>query len=422
MPCIFTWAFLLQMKERELLPNLFRVEYRKIVSVLCSHFGIQHIEIAEDIVSDTFLSATELWNTKGIPDNPAAWLYTVAKNKTRNHLKRDSVFEQKLVPQIQHTSSEIVSTPEIDLSDQNIADSQLAMIFTICDPINSTEAQIALALNLLCGFGIQEIADAFFTNKEVIYKRINRAKQKLKEANIRIEQPSEIQIGSRLETVLTTLYLLFSEGYYSTSQNTTLRKDFCAEAMQLTFLLYENKRTSIPAVSALLSLMCFHTSRFDARVNLQGELILYGDQDESLWNHELIERGTYFLSKASTGEVLTKYHLEAGIAYWHTQKEDNTSKWENILNLYDNLLLLEYSPIAALNRIYALAQVKGKREAIKEAEKLSLSDNHFFYSLMGNLYTGIDQQKALNSFQTALHLAKSLADKAVIQKNIAKLL
>ena len=120
--------------------------------------------------------------------------------------------------------------------------------------------------------------------------------------------------------------------------------------------------------------------------------------------------------------MLTKYHLEAGIAYWHTQKEDNTSKWENILNLYDNLLLLEYSPIAALNRIYALAQVKGKREAIKEAEKLSLSDNHFFYSLMGNLYTGIDQQKALNSFQTALHLAKSLADKAVIQKNIEKLL
>jgi len=415
-------AFLLKMKERELLPNLFRVEYRKIVSVLCSHFGIQHIEIAEDIVSDTFLSATELWNTKGVPENPAAWLYTVAKNKTRNHLKRSSVFEQKLVPQIQYTDSLSISTPEIDLSDKNIADSQLAMIFTVCDPTNSAEAQIALALNLLCGFGIQEIADAFLTNKEVIYKRINRARQKLKEGNIKIEQPSEIQIGSRLETVLTTLYLLFSEGYYSTSQHTTLRKDFCAEAMQLTFLLYENKRTSIPAVSALLSLMCFHTSRFDARVNLQGELILYRDQDESLWNHELIERGTYFLSKASTGEVLTKYHLEAGIAYWHTQKEDNADKWENILHLYDNLLMLEYSPIAALNRIYAVAQVKGKEEAIKEAEKLSLPDNHFYYSLMGNLYTEIDQQKALSNFQTALHLAKSPSDKAVIQKNITELM
>lgn len=405
------------MEESQLLPNLFRTEYRKIVSVLCYLFGIDNIEIAEDITSDTFLAATELWSVKGIPENPTAWLYTVAKNKTKNYLKRNSVFEQKLSVEIKHTANKSEEI-EIDLSVKNINDSQLAMIFTVCNPANSTEAQIALALNLLCGFGIQEIADGFLTNKEVIYKRINRAKEKLKEANIKIEQPTISEINSRLETVLTTLYLLFSEGYYSTSQNTILRKDLCAEAMRLTFLLIENPTTNLPAVNALLSLMCFHSSRFDARTNENGETILYQDQDETLWNQELIEKGQFYLVKASTGNNLSKYHLEAGIAYWHTQKEDTPEKWQNILQLYNRLLILEYSPIAALNRTFALAKTNGKKEAIIEAEKLNLTNNPFYYSLLGNLYTDIDNKKAIENFEKALKITNSPADKAIIIKNI----
>lgn len=405
------------MEESQLLPNLFRTEYRKIVSVLCYLFGIDNIEIAEDITSDTFLAATELWSVKGIPENPTAWLYTVAKNKTKNYLKRNSVFEQKLSVEIKHTANKSEEI-EIDLSVKNINDSQLAMIFTVCNPANSTEAQIALALNLLCGFGIQEIADGFLTNKEVIYKRINRAKEKLKEANIKIEQPTISEINNRLETVLTTLYLLFSEGYYSTSQNTILRKDLCAEAMRLTFLLIENPTTNLPAVNALLSLMCFHSSRFDARTNENGETILYQDQDETLWNQELIEKGQLYLVKASTGTNLSKYHLEAGIAYWHTQKEDTPEKWQNILQLYNRLLILEYSPIAALNRTFALAKTNGKKEAIIEAEKLNLTNNPFYYSLLGNLYTNIDNKKAIGNFEKALQITNSPADKATIIKNI----
>lgn len=406
-----------KMEESQLLPNLFRTEYRKIVSVLCYLFGIENIEIAEDITSDTFLAATELWSVKGIPENPTAWLYTVAKNKTKNHLKRDILFEQKIAVEVKHNASKAEEI-EIDLSNKNIFDSQLAMIFTVCNPVNSAEAQIALALNLLCGFGIQEIADGFLTNKEVIYKRINRAKEKLKEANVKIEQPSSSEINNRLENVLTTLYLLFSEGYYSTSQNTILRKDVCAEAMRLTFLLIENPATNLPPVNALLSLMCFHSSRFDARTNSDGETILYQNQDETLWNQELIEKGTYFLGKASTGNTLTKYHLEAGIAYWHTQKEDSKEKWENILQLYNQLLILEYSPIAALNRTFALAKTNGKQTAITEAEKLNLSENHFYYSLLGNLYTDIDNKKALEHFEKALQLASSVSDKNIIKQNI----
>jgi len=405
------------MEESQLLPNLFRTEYRKIVSVLCYLFGIENIEIAEDITSDTFLAATETWSIKGIPENPTAWLYMVAKNKTKNYLKRDALFEQKLSVEIKHTANKSEEI-EIDLSNKNINDSQLAMIFTVCNPVNSAEAQIALALNLLCGFGIQEIADAFLTNKEVIYKRINRAKEKLKEANIKIEQPTISEINNRLETVLTTLYLLFSEGYYSTSQNTILRKDLCAEAMRLTFLLIENPTTNLPAANALLSLMCFHSSRFDARTNENGETILYQDQDETLWNQELIEKGQYYLVQASTGNKLSKYHLEASIAYWHTQKEDTPEKWRNILQLYNHLLFLEYSPIAALNRTFALAKTNGKREAIIEAEKLNLIENPFYYSLLGNLYTDIDNQKAVENFEKALQITTSPADKATIIKNI----
>jgi RNA polymerase sigma factor (sigma-70 family) len=408
------------MEEKQLLPHLFRTEYRKIVSVLCYLFGIDNIEIAEDITSDTFLAATELWSLKGIPENPTAWLYTVAKNKTKNYLKRNALFEQKLSVEIKHTATKSEEI-EIDLSHKNITDSQLAMIFTVCNPANSNEAQIALALNLLCGFGIQEISDAFLTNKEVIYKRINRAKEKLKEAQIKIEQPSVSEINNRLETVLTTLYLLFSEGYYSTSQNTILRKDLCAEAMRLTFLLIENQTTNTPAVNALLSLMCFHSSRFDARTNQNGETILYHDQDETLWNQELIEKGTHYLTQASTGNTLSKYHLEAGIAYWHTQKEDTPEKWQNILQLYNHLLILEYSPIAALNRTYALAKTHGKKEAIIEAEKLKLIDNPFYYSLLGNLYTDLDTKKAILHFEKALQITHAPADKKLLTKIISEL-
>lgn len=410
------------MTGNQLIPNLFRTEYQKIVSVLCYLFGIEHIEIAEDIVSDTFLAATESWSQHGIPDNPTGWLYTVAKNKTKNYLKRNSLFEQKLSAELKYKASlETGSEIEIDLSPKNITDSQLGMIFTVCNPVISAESQIALALNLLCGFGIQEIADAFLTNKEVVYKRINRAKEKLKEAKIKIETPGLAEINTRLEMVLTTIYLLFSEGYYSTSKNITLRKDLCAEAMRLTYLLIENTNTNTPAVNALMALMCFHTSRFDARMNEEGEAILYQDQDTARWNQELIAKGRYFLHQASSLEVLTKYHLEAGIAYWHTFKEDSTEKWEGILQLYNNLLILQYSPIAALNRTYALSKVKGKQAAIIEAEKLGLTNNHFYYSLLGNLYTDIDNKQALQHFEKALELAVSESDKAMIAKNIARL-
>jgi RNA polymerase sigma factor (sigma-70 family) len=405
------------MKEAELIPHLFRTEYRKIVSVLCRLFGIDHIEIAEDIVSDSFLSASELWGLKGLPDNPTAWLYTVAKNKTRDYLKRNALFAGTISRELKY-SEQNCREIDIDLSDKNIQDSELAMMFVVCHPCNPPEAQIGLALNILCGFSPDEIARSFLTDKEVIYKRLQRARKKLRTENIKIEQPGPTEISNRLPAVLTTLYLLYNEGYYSAGTDMTIRRDLCIEAMRLTSLLLEREETNTPAANALMSLMCFQSSRFDARIASDGQTILYADQDTALWDQGLIREGTYYLDKASRGDQISKYHLEAGIAYWHTLKTDTPEKWENILQLYNQLLLIEYSPVAALNRTYALAKANGKPEAITEAEKINLGGSHLYHCLLGELYTGIDSSKAISHWNKALQLARSSADKMHISKKI----
>lgn len=408
------------MQQGELIPHLFRSEYSKIVSVLCRHFGFDRIEIAEDLAADTFLAAAQTWPLDGIPENPAAWLYTVAKNNARNYIKRHSVFDKKLVPELKRAAI-LSEDTVIDLSEQNITDSQLQMIFTVCHPAIPAEAQIGLALRILCGFGIEEIADAFLTNKETINKRLFRAKEKLREQQIAIEMPSSAEMEKRLATVLTTIYLLFNEGYYSVSNNQTIRKDLCYEAMRLCKMLAENKLTARPEADALLSLMCFHASRFDARFDRNGELVLYDDQDETLWDKELIAKGGYFLHRASKGEIISRYHIEAAIAYWNTQKTDSRDKWENILQLYNQLLQIEYSPVAALNRTFALAKARSKEEALIEARKLELPGSHFYFVLLGELYTGSDNKKAIEQFKQALSLAKTQTDKQSISKKISAL-
>lgn len=405
------------MEQQELLPHLFRTEYSKIVAVLGRRFGFEQIEVAEDIAGDTFLTAAQTWGLNGAPANPVAWLYNVAKNKAKNHLQRNAVFATKIAPHV--TDASLVSREnEIDLSAQNISDSQLQMMFAICHPAISPEAQVGLSLRILCGFGIDEIAEAFLSNKETINKRLYRAREKLRVEKIQISLPGPQQIETRLDNVLITIYLLFSEGYYSVSQNQTLRKHLCFEAIRLCIMLVENNNTNKPRVNALLALMYFHASRFDARVNKNGELILYDEQDTRLWNTELISKGGYFLSRSATGDKLSKYHLEATIAYWNTQKSDTKEKWENILQLYNRLLQIAYSPIAALNRTYALSKANGKPQAIEQAEKLHLVSNHFYFVLLGELYTGIDNVKAGAHFKKALSLAKTTGDKHTIAKKI----
>lgn len=388
--------------------------------MLCKQFGFAYLETAEDIASETFVAALESWPHRGIPDNPAAWLYTVAKNKARNLRQRDQLFSGKIAPRLSAGSGHRAEM-ELDWSDHNIRDSQLRMLFAVCHPALSAEAQICLSLRVLCGFGIEEIANALLTNKEVVNKRLYRAKEKLRSARIVLDFPAAEAVQNRLNTVLTTLYLLFNEGYYSESQEDVLREDLCLEAMRLTYLLLEGKTTTQPPVQALLALMCFHASRFEARKTESGEMVLYQDQDPTRWNRELIARGVHYLHLASQGTQLSRYHVEASIAYWHTIPEDSPEKWENILQLYNRLLQIQYSPVAALNRTFALAKANGVQVAIIEAERLQLTDNPFYFSLLGELYREIDRSKSRINFQKALDLAKTGADRQILQKKLAAL-
>ncbi|MBO9702996.1 MAG: sigma-70 family RNA polymerase sigma factor [Sporocytophaga sp.] len=406
------------MQETELIPHLFRTEYGKIVAVLCNSFNLRHIEIAEDIASETFLKASEIWGIKGVPENPAAWLYTTAQNKSKDYFKHHSVFENKIKEVLK--SNDERAEIDFEFSNENITDSQLAMIFSVCNPDISNEAQICLALQILCGFSVEEIANAFLTKSETIKKRLHRARTMLRDNNFQIKNLNKEEIKSRQDSVLTTLYLLFNEGYFSKTNNQTIRKDLCSEALRLAYILTENPLTNSSQTNALLALMCFQSSRLEARINEDGDAILFDQQDKSLWNKELIEKGNHYLINAYEGGGISKYHLEATIAYWHTTPTDE-NKWEHILRLYNQLILIEYSPVTALNRTFAFAKVYGNEIGIKEAEKLNLESNSHYYSLLGYLYSDIDDNKAIRHYEQAIALSKSKTEMQTITKEIQRL-
>lgn len=407
-------------QETELIPSLFRQEFSKMVAVISKLYGLRHIEIAEDIVSETFFLATETWKEKGIPPNPTAWLYTVAKQKTLHHFRRNKILIEKIIPELE-SNRETFNEIEVDFSSENIKDSQLQMMFAVCNPAIASEAQIGLALRILCGFGIDEIAEAFLTNKETTNKRLFRAKEKLNREKFEMEMPGEDQIGYRLDNVLHIIYLLFSEGYYSKTQNQILRKDLSLEAMRLGIMLTEYEKTNQPKTNALIALMCFHSSRFTARLTSEDDFILYEHQDDELWNKDLVNQGLQFLNLSAQGSEIHSYHLEARIAHWHCIKKDTKEKWEEILQLYNQLLTINYSPSVALNRTFALYKANGKEAALPEAEKLKLETNHFYFLLLAELYKDIDTKKAKLHFQKALELAKTQTEKQGIQEMINRL-
>lgn len=405
-------------QEKETLKHLFQIEFAKMVAVISNLFGLEHIETAEDIVSQTFLLALETWSIKGIPANPTAWLYLVAKQKTIKHFNRNKLFEKKIRPQLTTDLKSNDEMAELDFSLQNIKDSQLQMLFAVCNPAIASESQIGLALRILCGFGIDEIADAFLSNKETINKRLLRAKDKLRTAGVKMELPPENEIDSRLDNVLHIIYLLFNEGYYSQTQNNVLRKDLCLDAMRLAVMLTEYNRTNRPDTNALLALMCFHASRFDARQTSDDALVLYEEQNKELWDEDLIKQGIQFLELSASGKQVSSYHIEARIAYWHCMKEETPESWEKILQLYNLLLRVNNSPGVALNRIFALYKAKGHQEALKEAEKLNVADSHFYFMLLGELHLQSGSSQAKHYFQKAFTLAQTEAEKKAITKKI----
>lgn len=400
----------------ELLPHLFRQEYAKMTAVLCRHFGLHHIAVAEDIASDTFLKASEYWAIHGIPDNPVGWLYTVAKNKAKDHLKH-----LRIVQQHNHEGNRNppVTEPGFEISKQLIEDSQLAMIFAVCNPSISAESQVCLALQILCGFSVEEIAQAFLTNRETIKKRLHRARHHLRHNAFSLNRLEPVHIQSRLGMVLKTIYLLFNEGYFSRTHHVSIRRDLCSEAIRLALCLVENPLTRTPRVHALVALMCYQSSRLEARVDANGALVLFDKQDRTQWDQELIDRGNYHLVAATESQDISNYHLEAAIAYWHTTKDKN--KWSHILLLYDQLVRIESSPQTALGRAFALSKVYGHERAIIETEALKLENNAHYHALLGYLYAPLEPSTARHHYETAHRLSSSLAERQHLQREITRL-
>ncbi|QQT28514.1 RNA polymerase subunit sigma [Sphingobacterium multivorum] len=407
-----------QKSTAELIPGLFRDLYAKMTAVLCRHFGLSDIQLAEDIASDTFLKASEVWPITGIPANPQAWLYTVAKNKVKDYFKHKAVFELKVKDNILKELNE--KTLPDDIDQRTISDSQLAMLFAICDPIIPIAGQISLALQILCGFSILEVAQALLTNKETIKKRIFRAKTALRDSKFELKELSDSQISARLAAVLKTIYLLFNEGYYAQHENHIIRKELCMEAIRLALLLTAHETTNLPQTNALIALMCYQSSRLDARMDKDGAIVLFEQQDVQRWDSDMIDQGNFYMVQATDTQETSKYHIEAAIAYWHTVV-DNPSKWEYILKFYNQLILIEYSPVTALNRAFAYAKVYGTEAGIEETKKLNLIKMSHYFGLLGYLCRDLDQAEAIDNYTRALNLASSLTEKDVFQKQILAL-
>src|SRR5690606_29054239 len=253
-----------------------------------------------------------------------------------------------------------------------------------------------------------------------IKKRLQRARQHLRSNHFSLRNLEPEHIRSRQDAVLKTIYLLFNEGYFSRTHRTAIRKELCSEAIRLALCLTDNKSTCTPQVYALLALMCYQSSRLEARLGGEGEALLFDEQDKSLWDQQLIDRGNYYLIAATEGNELSKYHLEAAIAYWHATNAKD--KWNRILELYNQLVLIEYSPGTALSRAFALSKVMGKEKAIGEVEKLKLEDSYHNHALLGYLYAEIDRVKAVRCYGKAIELTASEAERRVLTREVHRLM
>jgi RNA polymerase sigma factor (sigma-70 family) len=410
-------------KAGNLVEHLFRTEAGKMTAALTRLFGFERYEMAQDIVQDTIYQALRDWSYNRVPANPTAWLYHVAKNKAIDYLRRENKFHEitsELKPLLQsgYTMQPIV---HFYFSDNEIADSQLRMMFATCHPAIPEETQIALVLKTLCGFSVEEIARAFLSNNATIEKRLYRAKEKIREEKIQLQVPAGAQLEKRLHAVLHSLYLLFNEGYNSSSGDAIIRKDLCYEAVRLCILLSEHEQCNIPEIRALLALMCYNASRFDARIDDHGFIILLKDQDRNKWDHELIKKGHYYMESAGESDVVSSYHLEAAISSFHcTASSFEATDWKSILMLYNELIKRNQSPIVQLNRAIALGMAQSKEEAVKEVLQITVLQHHYLYnSTLGDLYTELgNQSKALLYYLEAIKQTNSPQEKELLKKKM----
>lgn len=403
---------------RPLVDHLFRQSAGQMTAALTRLLGPARLDLAEEMVQEALIKALQVWPYKGIPAHPKAWLLQVAKNRALDRLRREGALPAKLAQ-----LAEAAATPETEAP---FADDELAMIFMCCHPSLSRLTRTTLTLKVVCGFSVDEIAAALLAQPSAIAQRIVRAKRQIESESLPFAIPEEAELGARLANVLEVLYLLFNEGYSAHSGEELTRAELCAEAIRLARMLAANPATAGPSVEALLALMHLQASRLPARVDGEGVLLLLDQQERSRWDQGLIATGLHHLERASTGDLLTPYHVEAAIAACHAIAPDAASvDWQQILALYDDLLALKPTPVTELNRGIALAMVEGPEAGIEAIEPLEglepFRNYHLLPAALGALWLKAGRPElAATYYREALAMRCSAPERRFLERQLAR--
>jgi RNA polymerase sigma-70 factor (ECF subfamily) len=409
----------------DLSEHLFRHESGRMVAALTRIFGVHNLALAEDVVQDAFCRALEVWKVRGLPENPSAWLMATAKNRALDVLRRQRT-ARTFAPELGRLlESEWTIAPVVEeaFAAPAIRDEQLRMMFSCCHPRLSEPVQVALVLNILCGFGAGEIASAFLAGRAAMEKRIARGKRVLARSR-RLFDLGEAEFSSRLSAVRRALYLLFNEGYHGASARSAVRAELCQEAMRLTALLREHAPAATPETIALAALMSLHAARLPARLDSADDLRPLLEQDRSRWDARLVQQGLALLERSATGDELTAYHVEAAIAAVHAAAPSVAeTDWEQVVSLYDRLLAIAPSPVVALNRAIAIAERDGAERGIEELEAIEGIERFegypFYPAALGELELRRgDRKRARAHFAAALAAARNATERRFLEKRV----
>lgn len=406
----------------QLTAHLFRENSGKMAAILSRMFGLNQIDSVLDIVQDTFETALHKWRFSGIPDNPSGWLMQVAKNKALNTFKRASKTQSFSSSDYLDKFDESFEN-EFDalLSPKEIKDSQLRLLFTCCHPGLSPKNQIIITLNILCGFGVPEIANSLMMNDEAVKKALLRSKNALKKSNNMLQTPIISQSDECIKTVQTILYLMFNEGYKTTRSQEAINNDLCYEAMRLAKLLGNNNTIRNNETNALLALMFFNISRFPSRLGANDEWITLQEQDRNQWNKIFIEEGYYYLNKATQTEIVSRFHIEAIISSLHcSARTFEKTDWSKIAFLYCQLKEIAPSPMVTLNRIIAESYLINSN-SIKALDELEIKNNFLVFAAKGDIYSRRGELKNAKKFyEKALILSVSPNDRIFLKNKITQ--
>jgi RNA polymerase sigma-70 factor (ECF subfamily) len=397
-----------------LIEHLFRRQAGKMVAHLTRLLGAAHLDLAEEAVQDAMIRALQGWPFQGIPPNPEAWLFRVAQNAAIDGIRKRRLAASKEDAVLAELRSAALPSPEPEVEEQ-FRDDELRMVFLCCHPEIPRDAAVALSLKTAGGFGVREIARAFLADEAAVAQRLVRAKRLIRERSIAMEMPEGADLEARLDAVLDVIYLIFNEGYAAHEGDALIRHDLCGEALRLGRLVATSSLDR-PKVDALVALMALQAARSPARVDALGDLVLLEDQDRGLWDQRLISMGFHHFEKSLAGEVVSAYHVEAAIAATHARGQ----LWPIILELYEDLMALNPSPVVALNRAVAVAKVHGAEAGLAALPESAKLKNYYLYlAVRGHLLADLGRaEEAAAAFRAALECPCSQPERRFLLRKL----